>query len=89
MENTNTNSPYYPGYEAWELYDALPTEVKRAHDVVWTGYSRFPNQFERRWSTESYISPADAKVILELDAGKHTLSSEDLGFDMIFRSVRD
>lgn len=89
MENANTDSPYYPGYEAWELFDALPSEVKKAHDIVWTGYPRFSNQFERRWSTESYVSTADAKAIIELDGGKYTLSPEDLGYDLVFYSCRD
>ena len=71
--------PYQPGYEGWEVFDSLPRDVRDAHNVVWSGYPHYTNQF--RYATGMRdISIADAKAIVELDGGKHTLAASDIGF---------
>lgn len=75
-----TEPMYMPGYEAWEVFDALPIEVKMAHDIVWTGYPRYTNQFRTNIIITN-ITMDDAKAIIELDGGRHTLSASDITND--------
>lgn len=78
-------TPYMPGYEGWEVFDNLPTEIRRAHDVVWTGNPHYTNQFRQRLCMNS-ITPSDAATILELDNGRYMLAASDLGHSHIFAS---
>jgi hypothetical protein len=70
--------PYQPGYEGWEVFDSLPREVRDAHNIVWTGYPRYSNQY-RTSHLMRRVSPEDARAIVELDGGKHMLAADDVG----------
>ncbi len=78
-----SESPYYPGYEGWETFDALLAEVRAAHNVVWSGRPVYTNQF-RTNTCLNKITPEEAAIILELDAGKHMLAAKDLNGSDIF-----
>jgi hypothetical protein len=59
---------YQSGYSDWEAFDALPAEVRAAHNVIWTGYV-----FNLQKLTQE-----DARAVLALDAGKNMLAVEDI-----------
>ena len=72
-----SDGPYMPGYEGWAVFDSLPKEVKAAHDVVWTGYPHYTNQFRTNLQMVN-LSLDDARAIVELDGGKHLLAASDI-----------
>ena len=71
-------SVYQKGYEGWEVFDNLPREQRDAHNVVWSGYPHYTNQFRYATGMQN-IPDADAKAITDLDGGKMMLAASDIG----------
>ena len=77
----DSESPYYPGYEGWEHFDALPSDIKQAHHTVWTGpifTEGYGNNRNRYNSVNDRVSHQDATAIADLDGGRMTLWSGEL-----------
>jgi hypothetical protein len=74
---SESDSPYRHGYEGWEVFDALPIEVKQAHDIVWTGNPHYTNQYRQRLFMDN-ISMNEALAIIELDEGKYMLARKEI-----------
>jgi hypothetical protein len=71
------DSPYMPGYEGWEVFDNLPSEIREAHNIVWTGNPHYTNQFRTNLCMRS-LDKDTAQVIVELDGGRYMLAASDI-----------
>jgi hypothetical protein len=71
------DSPYVDGYDAWEAFDALPVNIRRAHQTVFTGNVVRRNQYDARLCLTD-LTESDAVAILEIDNGKQLTGAFDL-----------
>lgn len=64
--------------DPWDWFDALPPNIRRAHQTVFTGTLLFAHSRSCEILVRN-ILPELADVILELDSGKMLLSERDFG----------